>query len=192
MRAYGVEVNTLIEQAITGANQKFDGKFLLGGTKTDTAPFTVIRDADGKVTSASYVGAAQGAAFQVSETANVSPYTDGATNTELATFINRLVSVRDALENGDVAAVSALRPGLQDSEDAVLGTLGKIGAQQRRIEMSQETAVARFEETSARISDHNDVDLSQAIVELTRSQTAYQAALQTTAKIMSQSLLDYI
>src|SRR5688572_21296418 len=65
MRAYGVEVNTLIEQAITGANQKFDGKFLLGGTKTNTAPFTVVRDADGKVTSASYVGAAQGAAFQV-------------------------------------------------------------------------------------------------------------------------------
>ncbi len=190
--AYGAEVDNLIEQAVASANRQFDGKYLLGGTKTDTAPFTIARDADGKVTSVTYVGATQGPAIQVSEQSTVSPYTNGASNTEFGDFINRLVAVRGAMENKDAAALSAERPGLQDSEDAVLGALGTIGAQQRRLETSQETAAARYEDASARISNLNDVDLSQAIVDLTKSQTAYQAALQATAKIVQQSLLDYL
>ncbi len=191
-QGYGAEVDSLIEQAVTAANQRLDGKYLLGGTKTDIAPFTAARDAAGKITSVAYVGAAQGPAIQVGEATTVSPYPDGASNTEIADFINRLVAVRDSLQSSDTAGVAAQRGGLQNSEDAVLGTLGKIGGQQRRLEMSLESASARYEENTGRISNYNDVDLSQAIVELTKSQTAYQAALQTTAKIMSKSLLDYL
>ena len=190
--AYGVEVDSLLEHAVSAANQQFDGKYLLGGARTDTPPFSVVRDGAGKITSVTYVGAAQGPTLQVSEGSSVSPYTDGASNTEVGDFINQLVAMRSALESRDPVALTAQRPGLQDAEDAILGTLGGIAARQRRVEMAQEAASVRFDEGTARISDLNDVDLSQAIVELTKSQTAYQAALQTTAKIMSKSLLDYL
>ncbi|MEA3213592.1 MAG: flagellar hook-associated protein 3 FlgL [Chthoniobacter sp.] len=191
-KAYGAEVDGLIEQAVTAANQQSDGKYLLAGTRTDAQPFTVARDAQGKVTSVTYVGAAQGPAIQVSEVTSVSPYPDGASNSKLGDFINRLVAVRDAMQSNDAAAVTAQRPGLQNSEDALLGTLGSMGAQQHRLEMTQEAASSRYDEASGRISSYNDVDLPQAMVDLTRSQTAYQAALQATAKIMSHSLLDYL
>ena len=191
-QGYAAEVDSLIEQAVTSGNQRLDGNYLLGGTKTDTPPFTATRDAAGKITSVAYVGAAQGPAIQVGEASSVSPYPDGASNTEVADFINRLVAVRDALQSSDTAGVAAQRGGLQNSEDAVLGMLGRIGGQQRRLELSQESASARYEENSVRMSNYNEVDLPQAMVDLTKSQTAYQVALQTTAKIMSKSLLDYL
>jgi len=165
---------------------------LLGGTRTDTPPFSISRDAQGKVTAVSYAGAAQGPSIQISETSSVAPYPDGASNNEVGVFINRLVALRDALQNKDAAAVSALRPGLQASEDAVVGTLGRLGAQQSRLETAQESASASYDEASARIGNYNDVDLPQAMVDCTKSQTAYQAGLQATAKILSHSLLDYL
>jgi flagellar hook-associated protein 3 FlgL len=189
---YATEVNGLIEQAVSAMNRQFDGKYLLGGTKTDTAPYVSTRDGSGNVTSVAYAGAAQGAAFQISEGVAISPYTDGASNGDMRDFVNNLVALRDALESGSATAVNAQRSALQSSEEAVLNTLGRLGAQQGRIERSQEAASNTYDEASARIGAYNGVDLSQAIVELTQSQTAYQAAIQATAKIAANSLLDYI
>jgi flagellar hook-associated protein 3 FlgL len=42
------------------------------------------------------------------------------------------------------------------------------------------------------ISSEADVDLPTTVVKLSQTQTAYQAALASAAKIMSISLLDYI
>lgn len=191
-QTYGTEVDELIEQAVSAVNRQFDGKYLLGGTKTDTPPYTVARDGAGKVTSVAYVGAAQGASIQISEDSTVSPYTDGASNADLRDFINNLVALRDSLQSGNASAVSAQRPALQASEDAVLNTLGHLGAQQGRMEASQEAASSQYDDASVRISNYNDVDLPTAMVQLTKSQTAYQAALQAAAKIASHSLLDYL
>lgn len=186
------EVDGLIEQALSAASQKFDGKYLLSGTKSDTAPFLATRDAQGKLTGVSYAGAAQGPSIQISESARVSPWLDGASNAGAGDFINKLVALRDALQSGDAAAVSAQRPGLQAAEDTVLGTLGRLGAQQQRLEAAQDSASAQYDEATARIGRYNDVDLPQAMVDFTKSQTAYQAGLQATAKIMSHSLLEYL
>jgi flagellar hook-associated protein 3 FlgL len=189
---HSVELDGLLEQALAAANQQFDGKYLMGGTKTDSAPFAVARDAEGKVSSVTYVGAATGPEMQVADGVTVKPYTDNESNEDVGVFINRLIALRDAFRSADAGAVQAQRPALTESEDAVLGSLGRIGVTQRRLEISQESATTRFDEASSRISTYNDVDLPRAIVELTRSQTAYQAALQTTANIMSKSLLDYL
>ncbi len=43
-----------------------------------------------------------------------------------------------------------------------------------------------------RISQDADVDLAQVILKLNKAQVAYQAALQSGARIMYTSLLDYI
>lgn len=191
-KGYATEVDGLIEQAITSVTQQFDGKYLFGGTKNDTVPYTVARDAAGKVTSVSYVGAAQGPAIQVADNATVSPYTDGSNNSDTADFINRLISLRDSLQSGDSAAVNAQRPGLQDSEEDLLNTLGVLGAQQSRMEASQNAASSSYDASNGRIGSLNDLDLAKAMIDLTKSQTAYQAGLQATAKIASHSLLDYI
>jgi len=43
-----------------------------------------------------------------------------------------------------------------------------------------------------RLAKDLDIDLSQAIMELTRVSTAYQAAMQVGAQLLNTSLLNYI
>lgn len=192
MSAYAKETDQAIEQAFQTANSQYSGEYLFGGTKSNSAPFTATRDATGRITSVAYVGAAAGAEIRISEGAKVSPFTTGPENQKLADFMNHLVSLRDALETGSGTAVQAVRPSLETSENAFLVTLSGIGAKQTRLESDQTQNEARFNELDKLIGSEVDADIPSTIVQLTRAQTAYQAALQSGSKMLNMSLLDYL
>jgi flagellar hook-associated protein 3 FlgL len=192
LQAYGSEVNQLIEQALQVSNSKFGNDYIYGGTKVDTLPFVAVRDAQGNVTSVTYAGNANQASIPLSETANISAQTSGATNAGLGDFINHLVALRDALNLGDSAGVTATQTNLQTSEDLVVNALAEHGGVQARIQANQDQQTDRVTDLEKLVSGETDVDLPTSIVKLQQTQTAYQAALQSAASIMRISLLDYI
>ena len=191
-RAYGAETDQMIEQALQTANVRYSGEHLFGGTKSDTPPFTATRDAAGRITAIAYVGAATGAEIRTSEGARLSPFTSGTENQKLADFMNNLVGLRDALQSGSGAAVQAVQPALETSENDFLVTMSGIGAKQTRLESDRSQNEARFVELEKLTSAETDADLASTVVKLTQAQTAYQAALQSGSKILEMSLLDYI
>lgn len=190
--AYAAETDQLIEQALQNANSSYAGEHLFGGTKSDAPPFSVTRDANGKITAVTYDGAATGAEIRIAEGSKLSPYTSGPENQQLADFMNNLVALRDAMTAGSASAVSAARPALEASEDDLLTKISGLGAKQTRLEADGAQNEARFAELEKLTASETDADLSQTIVKLTQTQTAYQAALQSGAKILDLSLLDYI
>ncbi len=190
--AYAAETDQALEQALQVANTRYAGEHLFGGTKSDVAPFIATRDAAGKITAVAYSGAARGAEFRISEGAKLSPFTSGAENQNFADFMNRMVSLRDALQSGNSNSVQGVRPGLDTSENNFLVTLSDIGAKQSRLEADSSQNEARFTELENLTASETDADLSQVVVKLTQAQTSYQAALQTGAKLMGMSLLDYV
>lgn len=190
--AYGYESNQLLEQALQAANTQFAGEHLFGGTKSDSAPFTATRDASGKITAVTYTGAASAAQFTTSEGSRISPTTDGTENQQFADFMNHLVSLRDALKTGNQAGVQAVQPNLNTSETHILNTVSDLGAKQTRLEADTSQNQARFAELSKLSGAQTDVDLPSTVVKLTQSQSAYQAALQSGAKILNLSILDYL
>jgi flagellar hook-associated protein 3 FlgL len=192
LRTYATEVNGLLDQALQIANTKYAGEHIFGGTRTDTPPFTAVRDANGHITSVSYVGAASGPEVRTSEGGKVEPFTDGAQNQQFADFINRIVVLRDALQTGDVGNVLAARPALDTSEDELVVTIADIGAKQTRLEIDRTQNAARFAELEKLMGAETDADLSEVLVELRQTQTAYQAALQSGSQALSMSLLDYL
>ena len=192
MKAYGTEVNQLMEQALQTGNAKLGTAFLFGGTRTDTAPFVATRDASGQITGVTYQGTAGGASMAVDSGTDISPYTTGADNQGLGQFINTLATLRDALTSGNANGVQATRPALLSSDDALINTLGSLGAVQTRIQAASDADSTRFTSLQNAISADTDASLPQTIIQLDRTQSAYQAALQTGAKIMGQSLLDYL
>ena len=191
-RAYGAETDQMLEQALQTANTKYSGEHLFGGTKSDTAPFTAARDAAGRITAITYGGAANGAEIRISEGAKLSPFTSGVENQKLSDFMNNLVALRDAMQSSSSAAVQAVRPALETSENDFLVTLSGIGAKQTRLEADRSQNEARFVELENLTAAETDVDIASTVVELTEAQTAYQAALQSGSKILQMSLLDYI
>lgn len=192
MKAYATETDQLIEQAFQAANTRFNGNYIYAGTAVDAPAVTVVRNSSGQITSATYAGNTAQAAIPLSEAASVTPSTNSTTNAGLATFINNLVALRDALNTGNTSAVSTAQTNLNSSEDLLVAALADNGGVQTRIEASQAQQADRTTSVDTLISSETSADLPATIVKLNQTQTAYQAALQSASNIMKLSLLDYI
>lgn len=199
MRAYAEEIDELIEHALQSANARFNGEYIFGGIASGSEPFAANLDTDGKITdpggatAISYNGTANGPEFHLSETGKIKPFSDGATNQELGSFINRMVALRDALETGDGAQVtSTIRTDLEASEDKLIFALSRQGSIQMRIDFDLNLNKQRFTNLEQNISAEADVDIAQTVVRLTQVQNAYQASLKSAGQVLNSSLLDYL
>jgi len=142
--------------------------------------------------------AKDGPAIQLSDTLTISPFTTGAGNSKVATFITRLIALRDGLNNtaaaadGGTAAITAARANLLSSEDDLVAVIADNAALQTRMESLKSQAESRFNDMQSLISKDADVDVAQTMVNLTQARTSYQAALQAGAEMMKLSLLNYL
>lgn len=192
MVVYGSEIDALLEQGLVNANSGFNNEPLFGGTAATSQPFQATRDANGRITGITYVGAATTAQIQVAQGSSVTPYSSATENQQIADFLNRLVGLRDALETRQSANVRATATGLQTSEDQLILQLSGKGALLSRIDVDKTQNSTRYSDLAEQISRDSDIDLAQAVVQLTQNQNAYQAALMSAGKVLNKSLLDYL
>jgi len=202
---YATEVTQLIKQAVQTANAQYNGHYLFGGTKSDQPPFVMTTDANGRVTSVTYQGNSSVAANEIAGGVTLSVQTVGENTTGSgprglitdsqsgADFFNHLISLQNHLVNADSAAVAATdRPQLAKDEENLLYHFATVGAVLGRLDATASQGGQQTDALQAAVSKVADADLSQTLVRLNQTQTAYQAALQSGARIMGQSLLDYL
>jgi len=191
-QAFASETNQLLEQALSQANARLNGQYLHGGTATGTPPFVATRDVAGQITGISYVGNSTDALVRISESSTISLYTSGTENTNIRDLLNNMVTLRNNLQAGNAAAVGGLRPAQELIEDQLLSSISKAGGIQSRLEVSQRQSEQNFLNNETLIARDADVDFAEASVRFSRAQTAYSAAVQSSAKIANTSLLDFI
>jgi flagellar hook-associated protein 3 FlgL len=189
---YATQVNQLLEEAVQSANTTLGGSYLFGGTASQTAPFQVQRDANGNITQVTYNGSNATASIPISDGTSVSPYTSGTTNQGLAGFLNNLVSLRDALTANDSSTVATVSSSLQTTENTIIDSISQQGAVQSGIQVIQTQQQTSATNLDTLVSKNRDADMAQAMTQLSQAQVAYQAALQSTALIMSKSLISYL
>jgi len=189
--AYAPEVDQLIQQAVQVANTQLNGNYVFAGTAVTTPPFTATAPG-GTITGVAYAGNSQQAAVQVSANGTITPGTSGATNSGIATLINSMIALRDALNGGDQTAIATATAGLPPSEDVITSAISDNGATQARIQATQTEMQSLSDSTSQLISNDVNADLPSTIVKLNEAQLAYQASLQTAASVMHLSILNYI
>jgi flagellar hook-associated protein 3 FlgL len=194
--AYAVEVEQLIQAAIESGNSKFQGEYLFNGTNTDTdlngSPLPFVRSAPPALDSVAHAETTDGASIQISDTLSISPRLKSDDNTKIETFINNLIALRKGLESSSTSDITNARKALLVSENDIVGLLANNASIQARLEAVASQSASRFNDIEALISRDADVDQAQAMVNLTRQQTAYQAAMQAGAQVLKTSLLDYI
>jgi flagellar hook-associated protein 3 FlgL len=193
-QTYAGELDQLIEQAVSVGNSKFQGDFLFSSTKTDVTPFSVTRDpSTNQISGVNYDGAAgSSAGISVSDSEVVNPGTSGTENQGIQGFLSSLVALRDAMAQKDPAAVAAARPALGSGEDSLISAITRTSSVQYRLEFAVRQASETFTALDKEFGARVDADYAQISLNLSRSQTAYQAALQSAARIGNQSLLDYL
>jgi flagellar hook-associated protein 3 FlgL len=104
-----------------------------------------------------------------------------------------LINLRDRFLEGDTEQIGSA--GLQSLDRALENLIthrSDLGAKDRRLEMAYSRLNYETPELVELNSKEIDLDISEAITELKMLEYTHQAALQTTAKIMQPSLLNYL
>ncbi|WP_260724941.1 flagellar hook-associated protein FlgL [Dactylosporangium roseum] len=90
---------------------------------------------------------------------------------------------------------SGLQADLTDIDTAqkrLQAALSGVGSRYNQVSQMQQTAENRVLDLKAQLSDVEDIDLPKTITELSLQQTAYQAALAATARVIQPSLVDFL
>ena len=205
MQAYARELTQLIQQGVQTMNSRYRDQYLFAGTDNNQPPFVVALDTAGNVSGVSYQGNNSVTENEIGASAAIAvdvpgENTSGAGPRGLITddragadFFNHLISLQNHLLAGDTAAIAATdRPGLAADEENLIYHISNNGALQTRLELARSSAESRSLGIEQTISRDVDADLTETLVVLNQTQTAYQAALQSGAALMRTSLLDYL
>ena len=205
LAAYASEVDQLIRKAVTDSNTQQRGDYLFGGTRTDQPPFVLTENANKEVTGVTYQGNTDASELEIAQGTTLSVQVPGANSSGTgphglltdsrtgADVFAHLISLRQHLTAGDTAAIAATdRPALSKDEDNVIYHLANTGAVQSRLETASTTTTSRATELRQAFSNEVDADLAETLVQLTSTQTAYKAALQSGASLLNTSLMDYL
>jgi flagellar hook-associated protein 3 FlgL len=192
LQTYAAQIDQYLEQAVQLGNSQFNGNYLYAGTANDQPPFQATRDASGQITAVNYQGNASQASIPISSTGTVTATTSGATNQDMAAFMNQLVTLRDALQSGNSAGVSSAQAQLGASGDSIISAAAESSAVQSTIQAEQSQSTALQQNLGTIISGDSSADVATTDTKLTEAQTAYQAVLESSARIMQTTLLTYL
>ncbi len=186
--ALAAEVDQIRAGLVSAANTGYLGRPVFGGTTAGTVAYA---DAAGVAT---YAGDGNPVNRTVAEGVAVDVQLDGraAFGADGDNVFDHLTALAAALRSGDVAAVSSSIDVIAADSDRVSTVLADVGTRTLRIEQAATRAAdAELTLTNA-LSEIENTDLPQAMVELQMQEVAYQAALAATARVLQPSLLDFL
>ena len=207
LSVYAGKISTSIDAALEQVNKKdpATGQYLFGGTASGQPPFVATRDASGKVTGVTYQGNTSANQSEMASGVTISADVVGANTTGTgprglitdstsgADLFNHLISLRDhLLANDKTSVLNTDTPALQKDENNIIYQVSVNGSLQSRLDTAATAVGDSVSALDKMISHNSDADLVQTMVQLNQAQTSYQAALQSGAKIMQLSLLNYI
>lgn len=103
-----------------------------------------------------------------------------------------LAHISAGLRAGDLTAVDTGLADLDTASATMQAARSLVGARFNRLTGIQGQAETRLDSVTASLAATENIDLPRTIIDLQVQQTAYQAALGATAKIIQPSLLDFL
>ena len=192
--ALAEEINQILEATVNTANHQTGNLYIFGGTRTNSAPFEVTRDANGDITAVTYTGNDEDIRVSVGDGVSVTINEPGsAVFHGSADIFQTLVDIRDNLLAGDQSSLQNARLIELDAERQQLSqATSRVGAVQNRLERAElelEDFQVQLEEL---LSDSIDADFADVVISLNAQSNAFQAALSAAAQVIQPSLLDFL
>jgi len=190
--AAAAQVQGALEQVVSLANAQVNGQYIFAGTNTGTKPFAIQTGSSS--TTVAYSG--NDAPFSVKIGKNTSVqvgqsgqavFGDGSTG-----IFKTLLDLKGYLEGNSVAGVQQCMTVLNSNLDQVSSAVSEIGAKGVQLDTKDKILQDMKLSYQTRKSSLQDADMVSAISDVTLRQTAYQAALASSAKVMRMSLVDYL
>lgn len=204
---YASQVASLIQQALQIANTQdpSTGQYLFGGTDSGQQPYTATTNASGDVTAVTYNGnssvnqteIAPGVTASVevpgANTSGTGAYgliTDSRTGADL---FNHLIALQNDLSSGDTTAATGTdADNLKNDENNVTYQVAYNGNVQTQLKTAASTATSQSDSLTTGISNSSGANIVQAMMQMNSVQESYEAALESTSRILQVSLVDFL
>jgi flagellar hook-associated protein 3 FlgL len=179
------ELDQLAESVKTDGNTEYAGHYVFGGTQTDLAPFTV-GGAD------TYLGNGATINRAIGDNVQVPVNVDGGAviSPVLAAIRQAAVDLRAGgtpanLSGSDLQALDA-------AADGISTTRSSVGARSNRLTAALDRLQQLEQAQNEQLSDVEDADFAQTMIDYSTQSSVYQAALKAGANLIQPSLLDFL
>jgi len=182
------QIRGYIQELESLANTQVQGQYIFSGTKTDTKPFAL--DDQQNPTTVTYSG--NGISFEVKTGNNVTVEVSHDGDSLFSTLFSSMIDFLDDLETNDGDGIDAGIRNLDTDFETINTAIADIGAKGVRVEtrgkIIDDLALSYRESQS----ELEDADIFEAVSHLQSTELAYQAALASTSKLMTTSLIDFL
>ncbi len=186
--ALAAEMRSLRSELLATANTEYVGRPLFAGTSVGPSYDTGT---------GAYLG------DDVVETRTVAEGVDVAANVtgeqvfgdqsapegDLFAVLDRLAT---AIESGDNTAIATEHANVDVARIRLGSAVAEVGRRVAQLDDVTASSAIRREQLVARLSEIEDVDLAETVVDVTSHEAAYQAALAAAARAMPPSLAQYL
>lgn len=183
--AIAQELDQIADSVKTVANTQYAGRYIFSGAATQTAPFTV-GGAD------TYLGDTAAINREIGQNVQVPVNVTGDTVVSplLAAIRQAAIDLRAGgtpanLSTTDLAAMDAATDAIQTTRSSVGARVNRLTAAQDRL---QQLELAQTQQ----LSDTEDADVAQTMVDYSTQSAVYQAALKAGSQLIQPSLLDFL
>ncbi|MDK9698964.1 MAG: flagellar hook-associated protein FlgL [bacterium] len=193
------DVDQLLREMVSVGNRQADGRYLFGGARGNTQPFTAGTNADTSITSVSAdwiaintpvlrdIGpgeaiptAITGSTFQISGSSGVND------------IFSAVIQLRDNLRNGTATDVTDALPNLDLAKANISAARADVGEWVNRLTSAADYWGTRSLQTTTRISEVQDWDAAALMLKYKQTESAYQTALSITPSLLNLSLINFI
>lgn len=214
------EINQKVSELSQILNANFDGKYVFGGTRVTSKPLETTEVDGNKVLNYSKRGGgtldptadkeeyamigeklkteiSQGVIldYNVTATEIMKFKKKDGTDGDLMVVLKNITDHLDSKPDEKTAKEALLGTDLQDIKDAmenILKIRSEVGAKQNRMDSATEKNTDQTLNLKEILSETEDIDITEKTMEFAIAQTVYVASLQTSAKVLQPSLMDYL
>jgi flagellar hook-associated protein 3 FlgL len=192
-RVAKAEVDQLLRFAVGLGNTRYADSYLFGGAQAAVAPFAVDETdpaaLDFTTTSPSGELKVEISAGQLLSTTHDGTQVFGTTSSGVLAALRDLSAALGADDQAGIAyAAKQVRGALDETQTLI----GDVGARMSQLEVTGANLNALEITLTTFKSDLHEIDFEQAVTELVGRQTAFQAAMLATSKVMGMNLTDYV
>jgi flagellar hook-associated protein 3 FlgL len=190
------EIEQLTQQFQVLANSQVGTKYIFSGTLVDTQPMPEFGEWNGN--SGEYK-------IEVGSNLTMAVSVNGAKlfrdplsfkgadgEKKQISFFENLLKLKTSLENGDDDGINEALAGIDAHLDNLLEARAELGAKTNRVNVIAEQLTNTIINLKQNLSDIQDADLAETIMEFQSIQNVYRAALAVGAQIIQPSLVDFM
>lgn len=189
------EVNTILQNLLSLANTKFQGRFLFAGTQTDTQPF-------GATAPYAYSGNQSDINLAVTAQAQMATNLPGdevflggrglAPGASAADVFTAATTLAQGLTANDATVVASASTKLSAALDNLNQAEATLGGRLAGLQTLRDTLTTFNTSLQGLQSSQQDTDYAQSLTEYTSDQTIQSATLSVMAKAAKSNLFDYL